>query len=59
MDPNYPNRSYKWPMLDDECRVPHTHVVTTINTPPLSSASGRQYHISPYDIEVIENLIQV
>ena len=46
-------------MLDDECRVPHTHVVTTINTPPLSSASGRQYHISPYDIEVIENLIQV
>ena len=56
MHPNYPSQSYSWPWRDDDCWEPHTHVATT--TPSLSSASGHQYHISPNDIEVIENLIQ-
>ena len=56
MHPNYPSQSYSWPWRDDGCWEPHTDVATT--TPSLSSASGRQYHISPNDIEVIENLIQ-
>ena len=46
-------------MHDDECWVPHMHVVTTTNTPSLFSVPGRQYHISTDDIKVIENLIQV
>ena len=46
-------------MHDDDCWVPHMHVVTRINTPPLFSVPGRQYHISTDYIEVIENLIQV
>ena len=50
---------FGWPLHDDHCWVKHMHVVTTINIPSLSSASGPQYHISPNDIEFIENLIQV
>lgn len=46
-------------MHDDDCWVPHMHVVTRINTPSLFSVPGRQYHISTDYIEVIENLIQV
>lgn len=35
----------------------HTqHIATTINTPSLFAAIGCQYHISPDDMEVIENL---
>ena len=45
--------------MHDECWVPHMHVVTTMNIPSLSSASGCQYHISSVDTKVNENLIQV
>lgn len=54
-----PSQSYSWPLHDDDSLVQQTHVVTKINTPSLSSASARQYHVSPNGIEVIENLIQV
>ena len=56
MHPNYPGQSHSSSLCDEDCWEPHTHVVTTTKTPSLSSASGCQCHISPNDIEVIENL---
>lgn len=57
--PNYPVESYRWTLCDEDCWVPHMHVVTTVNTTlSLSSVFCCQYRISSHDIEVIENLTQ-
>ena len=59
MYPHYPGVSFFWPSQDDVCWVPHTHIITIIQTPLLSSASAWQNTISKSDICTIKSLIQI
>ena len=57
MHPYYPSSSYKWPVRDDECWVPEKYVIATIETPSLSTVTGRQYKLFKSDIESLEKII--
>ena len=57
MHPNYPSVSYKWPISDDVCWVPETHLITRLETPLTSSVSARQYYLAKKDVDIIESLL--
>ena len=59
MHRHYPGVFFFWPSRHDVCWVPHTHIITIIQTPLLSIASAPQYTISKTDICTIKNLIQM
>ena len=57
MHPPYQSRSYKWPAREDFCWVPNTNVIIKIDTPSLSTMTGRPYQLSQTDIQNIEQII--
>ena len=59
MHQHYSGVSFFWPSRDNVCWVPHTHIITIIQTPLLSIASARQYTFSKTDICTIKSLIQM
>ena len=59
MHQHYSGVSFFWPSRDNVCWVPHTHIITIIQTPLLSSASAWQHTISKSDICTIKSLIQM
>jgi len=55
MHPHGPSRSFYWPLVDDICWVPITHILCGVEVP--STATGRQYNIREKDNKRVEKLM--
>ena len=52
-------KTFKWPGREDKCLIPFSNILCRINAPTASTASGRQYVLSPQDLSLIKQKFKI